>query len=94
MSVDIIDVEQWLGNRGLSEGCNFYKDKAMSKLRRNKVQGNWLFIQSDYGYGKEDIEVEAYYLNDMYGECYDAWPSKGFSWSAANLEKKVEGLEK
>jgi hypothetical protein len=90
MKLDKFNAEDWLGNRGLLED-NFYKDSAMSKLRRHKVRGDWLFIQSDGGWG--DVEVEAYQLSNMYGECYDAWPSKGFSWSAANLAKKVEGLE-
>ena len=92
MTLDIFNAEDWLGNRGLLDYC-FYKDSAMSKLRRHKIRGDWLFIQSDYGYGKESIEVEAYQLSNMYGECYDAWPSKGFSWSAASLAKKVERLE-
>ena len=90
MTLDIFNAEDWLGNRGLLED-NFFKDSAMSKLRRHKVRGDWLFIQSDDHWGAE--EVEAYYLNTIHGECYDAWPSKGFSWSAANLAKKVEGLE-
>ena len=85
-----INVENWLGNRGLLDDY-FYKDSAMSKLRRHKVRGDWLFIQSDWGGG--DVEVEAYQLSNNFGECYDAWPSKGFSWSAANLAKKVEELE-
>ena len=89
MTLDIFNAEDWLGNRGLLED-NFFKDSAMSKIRRHKVRGDWLFIQSDNGYG---IEVEAYCLIDWYGECYDAWPSKGFSWSAANLAEKVERLE-
>ena len=90
MALDIFNAEDWLGNRGLLDD-NFYKDSAtVSELRRHKVRGSWLFIQSDYGCG---IEVEAYFLDTIHGECYDAWPSKGFSWSAANLAKKVERLE-
>ena len=93
MTLDIFNAEDWLGNRGLLDD-NFYKDSAtVSELRRHKIRGDWLFIQSDYGYGKDDIEVEAYQLSNNFGECYDAWPSKGFSWSAANLAKKVEELE-
>ena len=57
-----INVEDWLGNRGLLED-NFYKDSAMSKLRRHKVRGDWLFIQSDSGWG--DVEVEAYQLSTI-----------------------------
>ena len=90
MKLDKFNAEDWLGNRGLLDD-NFYKDSAMSELRRHKIRGDWLFIQSDSGWG--DVEVEAYQLSNMYGECYDAWPSKGFSWSAANLAKKVERLE-
>ena len=84
------NVEDWLGNRGLLED-NFYKGSAMSELRRHKVRGDWLFIQSDGGWG--ETMVEAYFLNTIQGECYEDWPSKGFSWSAANLAKKVEELE-
>ena len=59
----------------------------MSKLRRHKVRGDWLFIQSDSGWG--DVEVEAYYLNtNMYGECYDAWPSKGFQLVSGQLGER------
>ena len=90
MALDIFNAEDWLGNRGLLE-YNFYKDSAMSKLRRHKVRGSWLFIQSDDCWGVE--EVEAYFLDTIHGECYDAWPSKGFSWSAASLAKKIEELE-
>ena len=57
-----INVEDWLGNRGLLED-NFFKDSAMSKLRRHKVRGDWLFIQSDSGWG--DVEVEAYHLSTI-----------------------------
>ena len=89
MALDIFNAEDWLGNRDLLDD-NFYKDSAMSKIRRHKVRGSWLFIQSDCGYG---IEVEAYFLDTIHGECYDAWPSKGFSWSAASLAKKIEELE-
>ena len=82
-----INVEDWLGNRGLLED-NFFKDSAMSKLRRHKVRGDWLFIQSDSGWG--DVEVEAYQLSNMYGECYDAWPSKGVSVGQRLTWRKVE----
>ena len=50
MALDIFNAEDWLGDRGLLDD-NFYKDSMMSKLRRHKVRGDWLFIQSDSGMG-------------------------------------------
>tara|TARA_R110000772_G_scaffold4867_1_gene17257 strand:- start:202 stop:492 length:291 start_codon:yes stop_codon:yes gene_type:complete len=93
-----IDIENWLGKSVLFN--QFYKySGAKRKLRKHKVQGDWLFINTDYGHGKALFLVEAYCLNPkgvdiIYTNmCHDRWPSKGFNWSEASLAKKVERLE-
>jgi len=75
-------VRNWFGDRGNPLKVN-------SKPRFKMVEennGRWLFIRDNcFEYYDSCDEVELYFLDTSYCECYDSWSRKDFSWKLSNL---------
>jgi len=86
LNINEDDLRQWFGNRGieLEEGKLTYKVIKKGNMR-------WLFILDDcFEIGILPNEVESYFLDTSYCECYESWKAKDFNWDLENLLSLID----
>jgi hypothetical protein len=106
LDLDIEEVQNWLGERGIDyDGSFSYGDAMVSEKSRFALAGNYLFVEwYELNSCKEDCycshcttekpdEVEGYDLKDMYGEVSDSWKADGFEWTKKSILEKAKELK-
>ena len=94
------DIQNWFGDRGEIEKSLSINSKTKFKIIEDNKNNKWLFIED-----KEYHEVELYYLNSIYCECHDGYPTRkrlynlntskfeteyiDFNWKKDNLKNIV-----
>ena len=73
-------VREWFGNRGI-----VLEDTKLTYKVVEKQSDRWLFILDDCFEYEGSNEVESYFLDTIYCECYNGWNAKDFNWELENL---------
>lgn len=97
------EIHNWFGDRGEFEKCLSINSKTKFKVINDNKNNRWLFIED-----KEYNEVELYYMDSIYCECYDGYKIKKqiykrnndkfeteyiyFDWKKDNLKNIVNNI--